>query len=281
VPIFRGVNAEGGQTLSSAYGEQPWFGDAFSPFTGNPNNLPVDTHEMVAMVAPRGLFIMENPHIANLAPKSGSVAALGGAEVYKALGAGDNITYWSDVQNGTHCSIRPEWTAPLQQNIAKFLRNTANTPGSIRIASKALGNLSQWRDWTTPTLTTSTGQPTTVPPTTTPPTSTPPTSTPPTSTPPTTTPPAGTCSATLRDGTRWSDRFNTEVTVTGPTNNWTVVLALTSPQSVSSVWNGTYTYNSSTRLVTVKANGSGNVFGITTTANGNFTRPQVRSCTTA
>ncbi|WP_204010262.1 glucuronyl esterase domain-containing protein, partial [Virgisporangium aurantiacum] len=214
VPIFRGVNAEGGQTLSSAYGEQPWFGDAFGSFTGNPNGLPVDTHEMVAMVAPRGLFIMDNPHIANLGPRSASVAALGGAEVYKALGAGDNITYWSDVQNGNHCSNRPEWTTPLQQNIQKFLLNTGNAPGSIRIAAKALGNLSQWRDWTTPTLGQSPSSPPAPPSSSAPPSSAPPSSAPPS---------GGSCTATVRDGTRWSDRFNTEVTVTG-TNTWTVVL---------------------------------------------------------
>ena len=68
VPIFRGIPGEGAQSLSSAYGEQPWLGDAFGSFTGSPNRLPVDTHEMVAMVAPRGLFIMDNPHIANLGP---------------------------------------------------------------------------------------------------------------------------------------------------------------------------------------------------------------------
>ncbi|GAA0938597.1 GDSL-type esterase/lipase family protein [Virgisporangium aurantiacum] len=92
--------------------------------------------------------------------------------------------------------------------------------------------------------------------------------------------PGGSCTATVRDGTRWSDRFNTEVTVTG-TNTWTVVLALTSPQTVSSTWNSTYTFDATTRLVTLRPNGNGNVFGITTLANGNFTRPQVRSCTAA
>jgi hypothetical protein len=51
---------------------------------------------------------MDNPSIANLGPKSASLAALGAAEVYKALGARDNITYYSDVQNGSHCSMRPE-----------------------------------------------------------------------------------------------------------------------------------------------------------------------------
>jgi glucuronyl esterase-like protein len=152
VPIWRGVNAEGGQTLSSAYGEQPWFGDAFSAFTGSPTKAPIDTHESVAMIAPRGLFIMDNPHIANLGPKSASVAALAAAEVYKALGAGDNITYYSDVQNGSHCSMRPEWSAPLKSNIEKFLKKTGNAAGVMKISSSASGDLSSWRDWQTPTL---------------------------------------------------------------------------------------------------------------------------------
>jgi hypothetical protein len=153
VPIFRGIPGENGaQPLSSAYSEQPWLGDAFGSFTGSPNTLPVDTHEMVAMVAPRGLFIMENPHIDWLAARSGSVAALGGAEVYKALGEGDNITYWSDIQDGNHCATRSEWRTPLQQNIQKFLLGTGDAPGTMRISSRKAGNLAEWRTWQTPTL---------------------------------------------------------------------------------------------------------------------------------
>ncbi|MGY0063105.1 glucuronyl esterase domain-containing protein [Streptomyces sp. LZ34] len=153
-PIFRGIPGESGsQPLSSAYSEQPWLGDAFGSFTGNPATLPLDTHEIVSMVAPRGLFIMENPHIDWLGARSGSVAALGGAEVYKALGAGGNITYWSDIQDGNHCAVRSEWKAPLQQNIQKFLLKTGSAPGVIRISGKKPGNLSEWRNWQTPTLT--------------------------------------------------------------------------------------------------------------------------------
>jgi hypothetical protein len=152
-PIFRGIPGESGsQPLSSAYGEQPWLGDAFSSFTGNPTTLPVDQHETVAMIAPRGLFIMENPHIDWLAARSGSVAALGGAEVYKALGAGDNITYWSDIQDGTHCASRPEWRTPLRQNIQEFLLKTGNATGVFRISGRKPGNLAEWRDWQTPIL---------------------------------------------------------------------------------------------------------------------------------
>jgi glucuronyl esterase-like protein/cellulose binding protein with CBM2 domain/putative Ig domain-containing protein len=156
VPIYRGIPGESGsQPLSNAYGEQPWVGDAFSQFNGNPNMLPVDTHEMVGMVAPRGLFIMENPHIDWLGARSGSVAALGGAEVYKALGAGSNISYVSDVADGTHCATRSEWQAPMAASIRFFLENAGTPPAVFRISSLKQGTLSQWRNWTTPTLSSS------------------------------------------------------------------------------------------------------------------------------
>jgi hypothetical protein len=152
VPIWRGIPGEGAQSLSSAYGEQPWIGDAFSQFTGNPTKAPLDTHEVVAMIAPRGLFIMDNPYIANLGPKSAHAAALAGAEVFKALGAGANITYWSNIQNGSHCAMRPEWSAPLKQNIEKYLTKTSNAAGVINPSPSASSSLATWVDWTTPTL---------------------------------------------------------------------------------------------------------------------------------
>ncbi|MBE1491273.1 glucuronyl esterase domain-containing protein [Plantactinospora soyae] len=275
-PIFRGIPGEGAQSLSSAYGEQPWLGDAFGSFTGNPNNLPVDTHQMVAMVAPRGLFIMDNPHIANLGPRSASVAALGGAEVYKALGVGENITYWSDVQDGSHCANRSEWRTPLQQHIQKYLLKTGNAAGTIRIASKAMGNLSQWRNWQTPTLAdgpSPTGNPTVTPPTGSPTPTPTPTVVPPTTTPP----PSGSCTATTVPGTVWGDRYNTTVNVTG-TGTWTVTVTLTGPQRVSTTWNTTATFSGGGNIMTARPNGNGNSFGFTTMFNGNSSaRPSV-SC---
>jgi hypothetical protein len=149
---WRGIATYGGQSLTSAYTEQPWFGDAFSPFTTGPTKAPLDTHELVAMVAPRGLYVMDNPYMTSLGAKPSHAANLAGLEVYKALGAGENLTYVSDEAGSAHCSLRPEWSAPLRSNIQKFLKKTGNDPGVIRPAASATAKLSDWMDWTTPTL---------------------------------------------------------------------------------------------------------------------------------
>jgi hypothetical protein len=200
------------------------------------------------MIAPRGLFIMDNPHIANLGPRSASVAALGGAEVYKALGAGDNITYWSDVSDGTHCANRSEWRTPLQQNIRKFLLRTGNDPGVMRISSRAQGRLSDWIDWTTPALSTlptssptasPSSPPTSPPPTSPPPTSPPPTSPPPTSPPPTSPPPSSAGCSVTASVNAWTGGFVATLRVTagsGGTNGWTVRLSLPAGAAVTNAW---------------------------------------------
>jgi len=152
VPIWRGIPGEGAQSPSSAYGETYWLGDAFSNYTADTKRLPVDTHQIIALVAPRGLFIMDNPHIANLGPKSAHAAALAGAEVYKALGATSSITYHSNVADGSHCSIRPEHKAPMQANIRRFLKKESATTGGLNARSNATANINDWVDWTPPTL---------------------------------------------------------------------------------------------------------------------------------
>ncbi|MBT8224871.1 MAG: hypothetical protein HKP61_22960 [Dactylosporangium sp.] len=295
VGAFRSIATEGGaQPLSSAYSEQPWLGDAFGSFTSNPSGLPVDTHEMVGMVAPRGLFIMDNPYIDWLGAKSGSVAALGGAEVYKALGAGDNITYWSDIQDGSHCAVRPEWKTPLQQNIQKYLLGTGNDPGTFKISSSAAGSLSQWRDWQTPTLTA--GSPT--PSTSAPSSASPSQSVSPSasSNPPTSSPPASTgCKITYTTNT-WNTGLTAAVTIANTSsssiNGWKLVFTLPSGQTITSGWNATYSPSSGQVTATnVSYNGgipaSGSVsIGFQASHTGNTDSPASftlngATCTTA
>jgi cellulase/cellobiase CelA1 len=254
--------------------------------------LPVDQHELVAMVAPRGLFIMENPSIDWLAARSGSVSALGGAEVYKALGVGDNISYWSDVQDGTHCAVRSEWRTPLQQNLQKFLLKTGSSAGVFRISSRKAGNLADWRDWTTPTLSDGPTSPPPTSPTSPPPTSptspppTSPTSPPPTSPtgpPPTTSPPptgAG-CSASALIN-QWTGGFTATVRVTAgaaQVNGWTVTLTLASGATIVNAWNANRSGNTGTiQFTNVSYNGSiapgqSTEFGFQANGNGTGISP--------
>ena len=103
--------------------------------------------------------------------------------------------------------------------------------------------------------------------------------TPPTTPPPTTPGGGGSCTASTSPGTVFGDRYNTNVSVSG-TNNWTVVVALPSPQRLQSSWNATVSVDGTGLVITARSNGSGNNWGFTTFFNGNTGgRPTVRSCT--
>jgi hypothetical protein len=159
-PLYRAVaqgevgnNGQPSESLAAAFGV-PWFGDAFQAFTGSANTIPIDTHEIIGMYAPRGLMVHDNPYIGELTPRGGHAAALAGVEIYRALGAEASFSYLSNTSDGQHCLIRPEYTAPLRQAIRRHLfKDESAAGGTIQTNQPyATANRGDWVDWQTPTL---------------------------------------------------------------------------------------------------------------------------------
>jgi len=91
----------------------------------NTDKLPVDMHSAMALVAPRGLYVVDNPSISNLDPKSAYVTGMAGKAIFKALGVPDNFAYQG--AGGSHCQWRTQYQASLDAMIDKFLRGKDTT----------------------------------------------------------------------------------------------------------------------------------------------------------
>lgn len=100
---------------------------------------------------------------------------------------------------------------------------------------------------------------------------------------------SGACTATYTRTNTWGDRFNGQVTITAGSSaisGWTVPVTVTSPQKIATTWNGTPSWDSSGNVMTMKANGNGNLaagastsFGFTVMTNGNTSAPAIGACT--
>jgi hypothetical protein len=116
------------------------------------DRLPVDIHEMIGLVAPRGLYIVDNPssNYAGLDRNTAWVTANAGAKIYEALGVGDNITL--EAASGAHCSWRSQYTAPLVANLEKFLLgDDSAATGSFNTDGNPPSPEDHY-DWSVPTL---------------------------------------------------------------------------------------------------------------------------------
>jgi len=88
---------------------------------------------------------------------------------------------------------------------------------------------------------------------------------------------SGGCTATLSAGSKGSNWYNLNVSVTG-SSTWTVTMNLVAPAVVYSTWNVNATYPSQ-YVLKATPNGNGNNWGVTISPNGQWTWPTV-SCST-
>jgi len=157
VPAYRIVDVLNTERTDHNYNGLNWLSNDFAPFvyksgTSNAVKLPIDTHSLIASMAPRGLLILENPHQTQMSAPAGHTAAVAGAEVYKALGVAQNISYHSAVAQTPHCSYKQEYTEVLIANIKKFLKHESAETGQFNVGQNGSLKLSDWKDWEAPAL---------------------------------------------------------------------------------------------------------------------------------
>ena len=136
-----------------------WLSDvALGPFAksndangDNTDRLPVDMHSAMALIAPRAIYIVDNPGISNLDPKSAYVTASAGKAIFEALGVGDHFAYQG--ASGQHCQWRQQYGASLNAMIDRFLKgNDATQTGNFATDLGGKPNTAQYYSWDTSEL---------------------------------------------------------------------------------------------------------------------------------
>jgi hypothetical protein len=160
VPVLRYVDILNTERTDHNYFGLNWLSDNFEPFvyveatkTSNAVKLPIDTHELVASLAPRALLVLDNPHQTQMSAPAGHLATATGVEVFKALGIADHVSYHSNVSDTAHCSYKTEYTDLLLRAIDRFLKHGDSKTGDFIVGNGGEGPVSEWKTWDTPTLT--------------------------------------------------------------------------------------------------------------------------------
>ena len=128
-----------------------WFANSLKQFAGdNVSRLPEDHHELMAMCAPRALYVTANPDIVWLSNPSCYVSSKACQKVYNTLGIGDRFGF-SIVGGHAHCQVPGDQIPEIGAFVDKFLlgKDTVNT--NIGDTSYTT-DLTPWITWSALTL---------------------------------------------------------------------------------------------------------------------------------
>ena len=109
-----------------------WFKESMRQFSDDVDKLPIDHHELCALVAPRALLVFGNPDYPWLADESGYVSCYAARKVWEKFGIEDRMG-WSIMDGHGHCQLPESQWPELEAFVDKFLlEKEADT--DVRIA---------------------------------------------------------------------------------------------------------------------------------------------------
>jgi len=142
------------QTASEIVQENVWTSIDFEPFANTSvDRLPFDHHLLGAMVAPRGLFVIDNIGYDWLGPSSSWGAMVAARTVWTAMGVPELMGI-SQAANHTHCDFPSTQQPQLNAFINKFLFDEPTDTDIVETAGNYTFEVpnAQWAPWGVPTF---------------------------------------------------------------------------------------------------------------------------------
>ncbi len=124
-----------------------WFLESMFQFSGeNVSKLPMDHHELMAMVAPRALFVLGNTDYTWLAERSGYVSCRAAHEVWKTLNISDRFGF-SIKGSHQHCNLPASQKPEVEAFVDKFLLGIETADTNITRNPFSYVNHTRWFEW--------------------------------------------------------------------------------------------------------------------------------------
>ncbi|HET9862120.1 MAG TPA: hypothetical protein VFP37_01650, partial [Steroidobacteraceae bacterium] len=122
-----------------------WFAGQMRQFSADAGyKLPIDHHELMAMVAPRALLVTGNTDFHWLSNRSNYITSRATQRVYQTFGIGDRFGFYIDGGHA-HCGTLPEEAPAIAGFVDKFLLGDATA--DTHVAVHPYGDL-EYRRWT-------------------------------------------------------------------------------------------------------------------------------------
>ncbi|KAK7012267.1 hypothetical protein R3P38DRAFT_3020363 [Favolaschia claudopus] len=140
------------QTASEIVQENVWLSSNFDQFANTSvNKLPFDHHSLAALVAPRGMFAIDNLGYDWLGPFSSYGAMISARTVWTAMGVSDFMGV-SQAANHTHCVFPSTQQPQLNAFIQKFLFDEQTDTDIVETAGNYTFEVpdAQWAPWSVP-----------------------------------------------------------------------------------------------------------------------------------
>lgn len=123
-----------------------WFREDLRRFANFVYKLPLDHHELTALVAPRALLVLGNPDYEWLADPSGYVSARAAHEVWEAFGIADRFGY-SFVGGHPHCGLPAVQRPEVEAFVDRYLLGKSGVATDVRIHSFDGVDAERWYQW--------------------------------------------------------------------------------------------------------------------------------------